>query len=55
MKEFYKRLAGGEDKAKALAQAKLDLLQRNAGLAPYYWAGFTLWGEGSTAISFGPN
>jgi CHAT domain-containing protein/predicted negative regulator of RcsB-dependent stress response len=55
MKEFYKHLAQHEDKAKALADAKRDLLQRFGQLSPYYWAGFTLWGEGSVAVSFGPN
>jgi CHAT domain-containing protein len=47
MKEFYRHLAEGEDKATALRGAKLDFLQRNAEMSPYYWAGFTLWGEGS--------
>jgi CHAT domain-containing protein len=55
MKQFYKHLAQHEDKATALTHAKLDLLQRFGDLSPYYWAGFTLWGEGSAAVSFGPN
>jgi CHAT domain-containing protein len=47
MKGFYRHLAEGEDKATALRGAKLDFLQRNANMSPYYWAGFTLWGEGT--------
>ncbi len=54
MKEFYKHLARHEDKATALARAKLDLLQRFGETSPYYWAGFTLLGEGSVAVSFEP-
>jgi CHAT domain-containing protein/tetratricopeptide (TPR) repeat protein len=48
MKDFYKHLAY-EDEATALAHAKLDLLDRYGDSAPYNWAGFTLWGEGSRA------
>jgi CHAT domain-containing protein/predicted negative regulator of RcsB-dependent stress response len=55
MKQFYKHLAQHEDKATALTHAKLDLLQRFGDLSPYYWAGFTLWGEGSATVSFEPN
>ena len=55
MKQFYRHLAQREDKATALAHAKRDLLERFSDLAPYYWAGFTLWGEGSSAVSFEPN
>ena len=55
MKQFYRHLAQHEDKATALAHAKLDLLQRFGDLPPYYWAGFTLWGEGSSAVSFEAN
>ena len=55
MKQFYEHLAQHEDKATALAHAKLDLIQRFGELSPYYWAGFTLWGEGYSAVSFEPN
>jgi CHAT domain-containing protein len=55
MKRFYTHLAMHEDKARALSRAKLDLLDRNPGLSPYYWAGFTLWGEGSSPVSFEQN
>ena len=50
MKAFYTHLAF-EDKATALAHAKLDLVDRYGDQAPYTWAGFTLWGEGSTPIT----
>jgi CHAT domain-containing protein len=52
MKRFYDHLAMHEDRAVALSRAKLDLLDRDQGLSPYYWAGFTLWGEGSSPVSF---
>jgi len=54
MKGFYKHLAY-EDKAAALAHAKLELLDQYGDQAPYTWAGFTLWGEGSSAVTFGSN
>ncbi len=54
MKSFYKHLAY-EDKATALAHAKVDLLDRYGDQDPYNWAGFTLWGEGSAVATFGAN
>jgi CHAT domain-containing protein len=51
MKRMYQHLADGADKDIALRQAKLDLLQEFGDQAhPIYWAGFTLVGDGSTAI-----
>jgi CHAT domain-containing protein len=45
MKTFYSRLQLGEDPARALQGAQLDLL-KNARLSdPYYWAGFVLEGD----------
>jgi CHAT domain-containing protein len=47
----HQHLADGADEGAALRQAKLDLLQEFADQAlPLYWAGFTLVGDGSTAI-----
>ena len=41
----------GDDKGPALRQAKLDLLKDfGKQEPPVYWAGFTLVGDGSTAI-----
>ena len=51
MKRLYQHLVDGEDKGTALREAKLDLLKQFGGQAfPVYWAGFTLVGDGSTAI-----
>lgn len=51
MKRMYQHLADGDDKGAALRQSKLDLLKEFGIQAlPIYWAGFTLVGDGSTAI-----
>ncbi len=50
MREFYSRLAAGDTKAGALRNAKLSILKREASLSPYFWAGFTLWGDGISTI-----
>ena len=50
MREFYSRLAAGETKADALRNAKLSILKREGSLSPYFWAGFTLWGDGISTI-----
>ena len=45
MKMFYSRLQRGEDPARALQAAQLDLI-KNARLSdPYYWAAFVLEGD----------
>jgi CHAT domain-containing protein len=50
-KRMYQHLANGADEREALRQANSDLLQEFADQAlPLYWAGFTLVGDGSTAI-----
>ena len=36
---------GGETKGTALRNAKLALMKEHGSLSPYYWAGFTLWGD----------
>jgi len=48
MTDFYAHLGRHEDKAEALRQAQLDMV--NSGSAPYYWAGFELDGEPSGAL-----
>jgi CHAT domain-containing protein len=50
MKRFYQHLVvDHQDKATALRQAKLDLLEKFADSAlPVYWAGFVLVGDGAT-------
>ena len=51
MKRLYQHLVDGSDKAAALRQAKLDLLNDFGDQAlPVYGAGFILVGEGSTVI-----
>ncbi len=45
MTVFYAHLGHHEDKADALRQAQLEML--NSGATPYYWAGFVLDGEPS--------
>jgi CHAT domain-containing protein len=53
MRRFYTRLAEGVDRASALRRAKLDLIERHgAEITPYYWAAFTLVGEGSMPTEF---
>src|SRR5271156_3874968 len=43
MTVFYDHLGRHEEKAEALRQAQLEML--NSGAPPYYWAGFVLDGE----------
>jgi CHAT domain-containing protein len=51
MERFYFHISQGEDKASALREAQLDLLkQYGKQAAPFYWAGFILVGDGSSAI-----
>ena len=45
MINFYQQLDRGEDKAEALRQAKLRLIQQNRFAQPYYWAPFILIGS----------
>jgi CHAT domain-containing protein len=53
MERFYTHIAEGQPKARALRQAKLDLLARDSSVSPYYWGAFVLVGEGETAIQLG--
>ncbi len=48
MTVFYKHLGRGDEKAEALRQAQLEML--NSGAPPYYWAGFELDGEPSGSL-----
>jgi CHAT domain-containing protein len=48
MTHFYAHLGRHEDKAEALRQAQLEML--NSGSPPYYWAGFELDGEPSGSL-----
>jgi CHAT domain-containing protein len=51
MKHFYAHLARKEDEASALRNAKLDLLNELGDRSPFYWAGFTLTGDGAKPIT----
>lgn len=56
MEQFYRNLVVGQDEAEALRTAKLSLLTKYRGQAtPFYWAGFTLVGNGSIAVANGKN
>ena len=51
MKRRYEILSKGADEGAAFHQAKVDLLKEFGDQAPFiYWAGFTLVGDGSTAV-----
>ena len=52
MRNFYTHLAHGMDKASALRQAKLDLLNDFGDYSPQTWAGFALVGDGGSPINF---
>lgn len=56
MGSFYKYLADGQTKDKALRQAKLDFLQSTNGLKthPYYWGSFVVLGD-TKSLSSGTN
>jgi CHAT domain-containing protein len=43
MREFYRQLKAGANKAEALRQAQLAMLERRP--HPYYWAAYELIGE----------
>ncbi len=53
MKHFYEQIAVGKTVAEALRQAQLTMLTEfGSGLQPYYWAGFTVIGDGRREINF---
>lgn len=54
MKRFYRNLAEGVDRGVALQKAKLELIEQFGDQAlPFFWAGFTMVGEGSKQVGFG--
>ena len=54
MRRFYAQLGQGADRASALRNAKLEMLERFGDQAlPYHWAGFTMVGDGSQPIAWG--
>jgi len=46
MKRLYRHLANGLPRAEALRRAQVELVGRRATSSPYYWAAFTLIGDG---------
>jgi CHAT domain-containing protein len=51
MKHFYEEVAQGKNVAEALRGAQLTMLREfGSDLQPYYWAGFTVIGDGSRQI-----
>jgi CHAT domain-containing protein len=53
MKRFYANLGKGIDRGTALQKAKLDLIEQfGDDSVPFFWAGFTMIGEGSKQINF---
>jgi CHAT domain-containing protein len=45
MRRFYAELRAGTSQDKALQAAQLELLRSKSASAPYYWAGFMLFGD----------
>jgi CHAT domain-containing protein len=45
MINFYKLLKGGKDRATALQQAQIKIMQKEEYSHPYYWAPFVLVGD----------
>jgi CHAT domain-containing protein len=53
MAHFYRQIAGGKTVAEALRAAQIEMLKEfGADMPPYYWAGFTVIGDGKRQISF---
>jgi len=53
MKHFYEQIASGKNVSEALREAQLTMLTEfGSELQPYYWAGFTVIGDGRTQIKF---
>jgi CHAT domain-containing protein/tetratricopeptide (TPR) repeat protein len=54
MSHFYRALATGASRAKALQQAKRTLRAEPRYRHPYHWAGFVLIGDGEGRVEFPP-
>jgi CHAT domain-containing protein len=53
MTHFYQQIANGKDITQALRQAQLEMLTEfGADMQPYYWAGFTVIGDGRRKVNF---
>jgi CHAT domain-containing protein len=53
MSRFYRQIATGKSVSEALRAAQMEMLKEfGANMPPYYWAGFTVIGDGKRQISF---
>jgi CHAT domain-containing protein len=53
MAHFYRQIATGKSVAEALRTAQIEMLKEfGSDMPPYYWAGFTVIGDGKRQISF---
>jgi CHAT domain-containing protein len=53
MAHFYRQIAAGKSVAEALRAAQMEMLKEfGSDMPPYYWAGFTVIGDGKRQISF---
>ena len=50
MRAFYRRLADGDPVATALRHAQLEISRTSKYSHPYFWAGFTVVGDGSRVV-----
>jgi tetratricopeptide (TPR) repeat protein len=55
MEVFYQHLASGLPVADALRRAQLDVRGRDGALHPFYWAGFSVVGDGTAVIQLKPS
>ena len=53
MAHFYRQIATGKSVAEALRSAQMEMLKEfGSDMPPYYWAGFTVIGDGKRQINF---
>ena len=53
MSRFYRQIAAGKNVSEALRAAQMEMVKEfGANMPPYYWAGFTVIGDGKRQISF---
>ena len=53
MAHFYEQIGNGKSVAEALRNAQLAMLTEfGSDMPPYFWAGFTVIGDGNRKISF---
>jgi CHAT domain-containing protein len=53
MSHFYRQIATGKGVSEALRAAQMEMVKEfGANMPPYYWAGFTVIGDGKRQISF---